>query len=83
MKACNEECYSVSSDIDSDLSDLGKGDLLLPRVYSVVKIEVKVSMINVMVVHRLLHLLICSGFHEENFYSMFLQSRKFEYARIA
>jgi hypothetical protein len=87
MEIYKQECYSeghpVSSDMDSDLSDLGKDDLLLPSVYPMMKIEVKVSMIlSVMVSHHLLHLLIYLGLHEENDDIICLQSRKFWYARI-
>jgi hypothetical protein len=41
MEKCYQEHYSASSDIDSDLLSLGKGDLLLPRVHPVVKIKLR------------------------------------------
>jgi hypothetical protein len=64
METCNQEhesVHTVSPDSDTDLSDLGKDDLLFPNVYPVVKIEVKVSMYMSLIVFFLLqHLLICS-----------------------
>jgi hypothetical protein len=87
MEMYKLECYSqghpVFSDMDSDLSDLGKDELLLPSVYPMVKIKVEVSMIlSVMLSHHLLHLLIYLGLNEENYDIICLHSRKFWYAGI-